>query len=132
MGIDKVPKHTANDKIMFNNQVLGFGRKRALEHNVRANIRNVLNPQAGVTTTGATATGRGLVNNTPTVTVILPSSDKQLKKDLSLIIAYIHAGNNYTEMKNKGLATIDELKNKGKIKPREETQLQKFFLATHK
>jgi hypothetical protein len=35
-------------------------------------------------------------------------------------------------MKNRGLAIIDELKNKGKIKPREETQLQKFFLAIHK
>ena len=126
MGVTKVPNHTTRDKITFNNAVLAFGREGALEHNVRANIRNELN-LAGQAT-GATAyTGQGI--STKGKVIILPSSYKQLRKDLTLIIASIHAGNDSDEMKNRGLAIIDELKNKGKIQSREEVQLQKFFIS---
>ena len=124
MGVTKVPKHNNPDKITFNNGVLDFGRKGALEHNVRAKIRNILNPAGQAT--GATAyTGQGI--STKEKIIILPSSYKQLRKDLTLIIASIHAGNDSDEMKNRGLATIDELKNKGKMQSREEVQLQKFL-----
>src|SRR5277367_1095867 len=128
LGETKVPNHTTHDKISFNNQVLGFGRKGALEHNVREQIKKVRSPtqasqSSSSSSSSSVATGQGLS------VIILPSSYKQLKNDLALIIASIHAGNDSTEMKNKGLAIIEELKNKGKLNYREETQLQKFFLS---
>ena len=91
-------------------------KKGALEHTVRANIRNSQIPVAVTQATAGTSTGQGLAPQGLTSKglippiIILPSSDKQLKKDLGLIIASIHAGNDSTEMKNKGLVIIDELK----------------------
>ena len=112
----------------FNNDVLSCGRKGSLEHTIRAKIRDSFNLGGAV----AQATGQGLGSTTSPTVIILPSSAKQLKKDLTLIIASIHAGNDSDDMKNRGLAIIDELKTKGQMKTREEIQLQKFFLTTLK
>src|SRR5277367_29322 len=80
MGVTKTPNHTTHDKITFNNQVLGFGKSTAVEYKVREQIRKVLSPTQA---SSSTATGQGYKQSV----VILPSSYKQLKKDLALIIA---------------------------------------------
>ena len=83
--------------------------EKTIENNLYTLYHELLNDQQ--------KTGQGLN------TIILPSSAKELKKELILIIASIKAGNNSTDMKNKASAIIDQLRNKKKISQIKEKEL---------
>jgi len=63
-------------------------------------------------------------------TVILPNSVKELKQQLTLIMASLNAGNNSTDMKNKASAIIDQLHKKKQITSSKEKQLLSMVFST--